>query len=46
MIIEHDATIQQAIAANGEWSLRTLFPDQSGISATADFATEHGLFDR
>jgi predicted DNA binding protein len=43
MVIEHDATVQRAIAANGKWTLRVLFPDQSDISTTDDFATEHGL---
>lgn len=43
MVIEHDATVQRAIAANGEWTLRVLFPERSGVSATDDFATEHGL---
>ena len=43
MVIEHDATVQRAIAANREWTLRVLFPERSAISATDDFATEHGL---
>lgn len=43
MVIEHDATVQRAIAANGEWTLRVLFPERNGISATDDFANEYGL---
>jgi predicted DNA binding protein len=43
MLIEHDATVQRAIAANGQWTFRVLFPDRSGVSATHDFANEHGL---
>jgi predicted DNA binding protein len=43
MVIEHDATVQRAIAANGQWTLRVLFPDRSDVSATNDFAREHGL---
>jgi predicted DNA binding protein len=42
-VIEHDATVQRAIAANGQWNFRVLFPDRSGVSATSDFADEHGL---
>jgi predicted DNA binding protein len=43
MVIEHDATVRRAIAANGRWNLRVLFPDRSDVSATNDFAREHGL---
>lgn len=43
MVIEHDATVQRAIAANNEWTLRVLFPERSGISATDDFAKEYEL---
>ena len=43
MIIECSATVQRAIAAEGEWTLRVLFPEHRGVSMTADFAQEHGL---
>lgn len=43
MVIEHDATVQRASAANRQWHFRVLFPDRSGVSATNDFANEHGL---
>jgi hypothetical protein len=43
MVIEHDATVQRATAANDQWNFRVLFPDRSGISATNDFANDHGL---
>jgi predicted DNA binding protein len=43
MVIKHDATVQRAIAANGGWTLRVMFPERSGISATDDFAEKQGL---
>ena len=43
MVIECDATIHQAVAASGQWTLRVLFPDRSAISDVDTFATEHGL---
>ena len=43
MVIECEATIHQAVAASGQWTLRVLFPDRSAISDVDAFATEHGL---
>lgn len=43
IVIEHDATVQRAIAANDQWNFRVLFPDRSSVSATNNFANEHGL---
>lgn len=41
MLIEANATVQQAIAADGRWHLRVLFPERSGLSQTSDYAEEH-----
>lgn len=41
MIVEHDATIQRAIAHNREWHLRVLFPERSGVAAANDYAQAH-----
>lgn len=43
MVIECGATVQRAIAATDEWTLRVLFPERSGVSAIHDFARKHGL---
>jgi predicted DNA binding protein len=43
MVIEHNAAIQRAVAANDQWTLRVLFPGRSSVSATDDFAREHGF---
>ena len=43
MVIECEATVQRAVAASGQWTLRVLFPDRSAISDVDTFATEHGL---
>ncbi|WP_227380508.1 bacterio-opsin activator domain-containing protein [Haladaptatus halobius] len=43
MVIECGATVQRAIAAADEWTLRVLFPERSGVSAIHDFARKHGL---
>lgn len=43
MVIVHGATVQHAVAANNEWTFRVLSPERNGVSATADFANEHGL---
>lgn len=40
MIVEHDATVQRAIARNREWHLRVLFPERSGVSAASDYAQQ------
>lgn len=41
MVVEHDATVQRAIARNGEWHLRVLFPERSSVSAAHDYAQHH-----
>ncbi len=41
MIVEHDATVQRAIARNREWHLRVLFPERSDVSAASDYAQQH-----
>jgi predicted DNA binding protein len=43
MVIECEATVHRAVAAEGQWTLRVLFPDRSTISAVDEFAHEHGL---
>lgn len=43
MIIECNATVQRAIAAQDEWTLRVLFPDREGVSTTYSFARENDL---
>ena len=43
MVIEGNATVQQAIAKDGKWRLRALFPERSGLSETYDFAEEQGI---
>jgi predicted DNA binding protein len=43
MVVEYEATVHQAVAADGEWTLRVLFPDRSTISEVNEFAREHGL---
>ena len=40
MVNGHDATVQEATAANGKWHLRVLFPDRQGLSATNEYAAE------
>lgn len=41
MIVEHNATVQRAIARNSKWHLRVLFPERSGVSDTNDYAQTH-----
>ncbi|WP_345412394.1 bacterio-opsin activator domain-containing protein, partial [Haladaptatus pallidirubidus] len=36
MVIECGATVQRAIAATDEWTLRVLFPERSDVSAIHD----------
>ena len=43
MVTECEATVHQAVAADGQWTLRVLFPDRSAISDVDAVATEHGL---
>ena len=44
MVLEQGATIQKATAGGGQWHLRALFPDRSGITATDTYAREtHGV---
>ncbi|WP_049997343.1 helix-turn-helix domain-containing protein [Halococcus sediminicola] len=43
MVSEWKATVHQAVAADGQWSLRVLFPDRSAMSEVSEFAREHGL---
>jgi predicted DNA binding protein len=43
MVTECDATVHRAVAADGQWTLRVLFPDRSAISDVDEFAHEHGL---
>jgi predicted DNA binding protein len=43
IVIEYEATVHEAVAADGEWTLRVLFPDRSTISEVDEFAHEHGL---
>lgn len=43
MVSECEATVHQAVAADGEWSLRVLFPDRNTMSGVSEFAREHGL---
>ena len=40
MVNGHDATVQEATATDGEWHLRVLFPERSGLSATSEYAKE------
>ena len=40
MVNGHDATVQEATATDGEWHLRVLFPERSGLSATNEYAKE------
>jgi predicted DNA binding protein len=42
MVNEQDVTVQEATATNGEWHLRVLFPERSGLSATNEYAQEVG----
>ncbi|WP_255169856.1 bacterio-opsin activator domain-containing protein [Natrononativus amylolyticus] len=42
MVIEHGATVQRATAHDDQWDLRVLFPEQSEISATAQYARDNG----
>ena len=41
MLVERDATVQRAIASEGRWRLRVLFPDRDDLSATNDYAKEN-----
>jgi predicted DNA binding protein len=43
MVSECEATVHQATAADGQWTLRVLFPDRSAISDVDEFASEYGL---
>lgn len=43
MVIEYGATIQQATAADGQWTIRALFPDRSSISKVIEFAQGNNL---
>jgi predicted DNA binding protein len=43
IVIEYEATVHEAVAADGEWTLRVLFSDRSTISEVDEFAHEHGL---
>ena len=43
MVTECETTVHQAVAADGQWTLRVLFPDRSAISDVDKFANEHGL---
>jgi predicted DNA binding protein len=43
MVSECNATVHQAIAADGQWTLRVLFPDRSSVSDVDEFASEYGL---
>lgn len=40
MVNGHGATVQEATATDGEWHLRVLFPERSGLSATSEYANE------
>lgn len=40
MVNGHDATVQEATASDGEWHLRVLFPERTGLSATSEYADE------
>lgn len=40
MVNGHDATVQEATATDGEWHLRVLFPERTGLSATSEYADE------
>lgn len=40
MVNGHGATVQEATATDGEWHLRVLFPERSGLSATNEYANE------
>ena len=42
MVNKQAATVQEATATNGEWHLRVLFPERSGLSATGEYAQEVG----
>jgi predicted DNA binding protein len=43
MVSECDATVHQATAADGQWTLRVLFPERSAISDADEFASEYGF---
>lgn len=40
MLIERNATVQRAVASEGRWHLRVLFPERDDLSATNDYAKE------
>ena len=40
MVAEQGATVQEATAGDGQWHLRVLFSDRSGIAATDTYARE------
>lgn len=43
MVNRQRATVQEAIATDGEWHLCVLFPERSGLSATNEYAKEVGV---
>lgn len=43
MVNECAATVQEATASEGEWHLRTLFPERDGLSAMSEYAQENGV---
>ncbi|WP_227354680.1 helix-turn-helix domain-containing protein [Haladaptatus salinisoli] len=43
MLLEQSATVQRATAHDDQWDLRVLFPEQNRISATSQYAHEHGF---
>lgn len=42
-LLEHDATVFEAIATRDDWYLRLFFPDREGLSTTSDFADARSL---
>jgi predicted DNA binding protein len=43
LLMEENATVMDATAANDVWSLRILFPEHDSISATEEFCTEYDI---
>lgn len=42
-LLEHDATVFEAIGTHDDWHLRLFFPDREGLSSTSDFAADRSL---
>lgn len=42
-LVEHDATVFEAVGTHDDWHLRMFFPDREGLSTTSDFADDRSL---